>query len=226
MLLAALAAWGWMRPREAAFMNRYALFLRANEAVAAAALGGHVAISPDGRRIVYMGRGEGATRLWVKDPDQVSPTPLQGTDGASSPFFSPDGRQLGFVKDGKTVRILPLEGGSPLTLTDSANATAADWGSDGYVYFEVDSGISRIRATGGRAETVYKFPPADHVIGAEWPIVLPGCQGTSVPASQGGAERGGLRDPGDAAAEGRGARTSSRHLRAICGGWASRRRDG
>jgi Tol biopolymer transport system component len=177
LLLAAVATWGWLRPREHPFMNRYALFLRENEGVAASALGGHVAISPDGRRIVYMGRGEGTTRLWVKDADQVSPTLLQGTDGASSPFFSPDGRQLGFVKDGKTVRILPLEGGSALTLTDSANATAADWGSDGYVYFEVDSGISRIRATGGRSEKVYTFPARDHVLGAEWPVVLPGAHG-------------------------------------------------
>jgi serine/threonine-protein kinase len=158
-------------------MNRYALFLRDNEAVAATALGGHVAISPNGRRIVYMGRGEGTTRLWVKDADQIAPIVLAGTEGATSPFFSPDGRQLGFVKDGKTVRILPLEGGSPLTLTDSANATAADWGSDGYVYFEVDSGISRIRATGGRSEPVYKFPATERVLGAEWPVVLPGARG-------------------------------------------------
>src|SRR6476661_2578933 len=59
LLLLAVAASGWMRPREQPFMNRYALFLRANEAVATTALGGHVAISPNGRRIVYMGRGEG-----------------------------------------------------------------------------------------------------------------------------------------------------------------------
>ncbi|MBK5189476.1 MAG: PD40 domain-containing protein, partial [Gemmatimonadaceae bacterium] len=128
-------------------------------------------------RIIYMGRGEGTTRLWVKDAGQIAPTAIPGTDGASSPFFSPDGRQLGFVKDGKTVRILPLDGGSPLTLTDSANATAADWGSDGYVYFEVDSGISRIRATGGRTEPVYKFAPGDRAIGSEWPVVLPGSKG-------------------------------------------------
>jgi len=175
LLLVALAAVGWMRPRERTFMNRYALFLRANESVAATALGGHVAISPDGKRIVYVGRGEGTTRLWMKNPDQVTPTVIQGTDGATSPFFSPDGRQLGFVKDGKTVRILPLEGGSPLTLTDSANATAADWGSDGYVYFEVDSGISRIRATGGKSEVVYKFVAKD--VGTEWPVVLPDSRG-------------------------------------------------
>ncbi|MDB4910728.1 MAG: protein kinase, partial [Gemmatimonadetes bacterium] len=177
LLLIAVAVSGWMRPREQPFMNRYALFLRANEAVATTALGGHIAISPNGRRIVYMARGEGTTRLFVKDADQLSPTPLQGTDGASSPFFSPDGRQLGFVKDGKTVRVLPLEGGSPLTLTDSANATAADWGSDGYVYFETDSGIARIRATGGRSERVYTFGASDHVVGAEWPVVLPGSKG-------------------------------------------------
>jgi serine/threonine-protein kinase len=177
LLLAGFAAWGWLRPRPHSFMNRYALFLRDSEAVATSALGGHIAISPDGRRVVYVGRGEGTTRLWLKDAEQVSPTVLAGTGGALSPFFSPDGRELGFVKDGKTVRILPLEGGSPLTLTDSANATAADWGSDGYVYFEVDSGISRIRATGGRSEPVYRFPATERVLGAEWPVVLPGAKG-------------------------------------------------
>jgi eukaryotic-like serine/threonine-protein kinase len=175
LLLAALAAWGWLRPRPHPFVNRYGLFLHNDENVSGSALGGRVAISPDGRRIVYVGRGEGTTRLWVKDADQVRPKALAGTDGALSPFFSPDGRQLGFVKDGRTVRILPLDGGSPLTLTDSANSTAGDWGSDGYIYFEVDSGISRIRATGGRSEPVYKF--TDHVIGSEWPVVLPGAHG-------------------------------------------------
>ena len=177
LLLAALAAWGWLRPRPHPFMSRYALFLSSNEAVTAGTLAGRIAISHDGRRIVYVGRGEGTTRLWIKEAGQIRPTALAGTDGGVSPFFSPDGRQLGFVKDGRTVRILPLDGGSPLTLTDSANATAADWGSDGYVYFEVDSGISRIRATGGRSEPVYKFAASDHLLGTEWPVVLPGARG-------------------------------------------------
>ncbi|HTS88929.1 MAG TPA: protein kinase [Gemmatimonadales bacterium] len=175
--LAAIAAWGWFRPSPHPFLVRYALALRNQEAVSSGLLAGRVAISPDGRRIIYVGRGEGNTRLWVKDADQVRPTPLSGTDGATSPFFSPDGRQIGYVKDGRTVRVLPLEGGSPLTLTDSANATAADWGSDGYIYFEVDSGISRIPAGGGHPEPVYKFAASDHVIGTEWPVVLPGARG-------------------------------------------------
>jgi serine/threonine-protein kinase len=175
ILFAAVAGWAWLRPEQRPFMNRYALFLRDNEVVATQALGGRVSVSPDGRRIVYVGRSEGSTRLMMKEASQVSPAPIAGTEGAVSPFFSPDGKQVGFVKDGKTVRIFPLDGGSPLTLTDSANATAADWGTDGYVYFEVDSGINRIRATGGRAEPVYKF--GQHVIGTEWPVVLPGAHG-------------------------------------------------
>ena len=178
LLLAVIATTGWLRPREQPFTTRYALLLRPNEAVASNLLAGHVAISPDGKRIVYVGRASGGiTRLWMKDADQVSPTILAGTDGATSPFFSPDGRQVGFVKDGRTVRTLSLEGGSPLTLTDSANATAADWGSDGYVYYEAESGINRIRSTGGRSEEVYKISPKDHALGTEWPIVLPGARG-------------------------------------------------
>lgn len=177
LLLAAVAAWGWLRPRPHPFTNRYTLFLHDSQAIVGTALGGHVAISPDGRRIVYMGRGQRGTQLWLKDAGQIGATALSGTDGASSPFFSPDGRQLGFIKGGRSVHVLSLEGGSPLTLADSVNATAADWGSDDYVYVEVDSGISRIRATGGRLEPVYTFTAADHILGVEWPVVLPGARG-------------------------------------------------
>ena len=174
LLAIALGAWGWLRPRAQSFMNRYALFLNNEESVSGTANGGHVAISPDGRRLVYVGRGEGSSRLYMKEAGQVNPIALQGTDGGSSPFFSPDGRQIGFIVNGTIVRILPLDAGAPLTLTDKANTTAGDWGSDGYVYFETDFGIARIRATGGPMDTVFAMPASAHMIGAEWPVVLPG----------------------------------------------------
>jgi serine/threonine-protein kinase len=179
VLLAGLAAWGWLRPSPRPYLNRYVMHLREYEALATGVLGGHIAISPDGRRIVFTGRGEGTNRLWIKDADQIAPTPLAGTEGVLSPFFSPDGRNLGFVKDGRTIRLMPLDGGSPTTLTDSANATAADWGTDGNIYFEVDSGISRMPAGGGRSEPVFRFAsaPGKHPLGAEWPVVLPGMKG-------------------------------------------------
>jgi len=178
VLLAALAAWGWLRPRAHPYMSRYTLALPRDAAVISTVIGSHVAISPDGRHMVYVANGESGSHLLMKDVGKVDPVPIEGTNGATNPFFSPDGRQLGFVVNGgKTVRVLPLDAGSPLTLTDSANTTSADWGSDGYVYFETFTGLARIRATGGTTETVYTFPPGGHMIGDEWPVVLPGAHG-------------------------------------------------
>ncbi len=172
------ALWGWLRPAPAQPVSRFSLFLRASEALQPIGQsGGRVAISPDGRRLVYLGPGGGGTRLWLRRLDQLDATPISGTEGGTSPFFSPDGRQIGFINRGRTVRIVSLEGGPPLTLTDSANTTGGDWGADGYVYFEVDSGIARIRATGGSVEPVFTISQARKETGTEWPVVLPGASG-------------------------------------------------
>jgi len=64
-----------------------------------------------------------------------------------------------------------------LTLTDKANSTSGDWGDDGYVYFEVDSGIARIRPSGGGIESVYTMSKEQNEVGTEWPNVLPGASG-------------------------------------------------
>jgi serine/threonine-protein kinase len=177
--LATIAAlWGWLRPTPVPPVNRFSLFLRPQETLQPVGTsGGRLAISPDGQSLVYVGPGEGGTRLWLLEHDQLRPTPISGTEGGLSPFFSPDGRHIGFIKDGRIVRVLSLDGGPSLTLTDSANTTGGDWGSDGYVYFEIDSGIGRVRATGGTAEPVFKLSQERKEIGSEWPVVLPHASG-------------------------------------------------
>jgi len=177
VLLGAIAGWGWLRPRAHPYMSRYTLTLPRDAPIVSTVIGSHVAISPDGRRMVYVATAESGSRLWMKDVGKVEPTPIDGTDGATNPVFSPDGRQLAFIVNGKTVRVLPLDAGSPLTLTDSANSTSADWGSDGYVYVETFTGLARIRASGGSLEPVFTFPKGAHIIGTEWPVVLPGARG-------------------------------------------------
>jgi serine/threonine-protein kinase len=177
-VLAIVAAWGWMRPRPVSLVNRYSLFLRPTEQLRPLpGSGNRIAISPDGTKMVYLGPGLNGTVLWLRQHDQLRATPIPGTEGGASPFFSPDGRQLGFLKGGTSVRVLSLQGGPPLTLSDSINSTAADWGPDGYIYVETDSGIARIRATGGSLEPVYQMSTAKHEIGSEWPLALPGAQG-------------------------------------------------
>jgi eukaryotic-like serine/threonine-protein kinase len=175
----AAALWGWLRPAPAPLLSQFGLALRTSQGLQppAPSGGGRIALSPDGRALVYSGPGEGGTRLWLRRLDQLDATPIAGTEAASSPFFSPDGQRIGFIKEGTAVRIASLAGAPTVTLYDKANSTSGDWGTDGYIYFEVDSGIARMRAVGGSIEPIYKIAPERKEIATEWPTVLPGATG-------------------------------------------------
>ncbi|HKT61076.1 MAG TPA: protein kinase, partial [Gemmatimonadales bacterium] len=173
----AAALWGWLRPQPAPVVNRYSLLLRAAEALRPSAIAGNVAISPDGNRIAYIGPAEGGTRLWLREHDKLRPIPIGGTEAGVSPFFSPDGNQLAFIVGGRSLRVAPLGGGPPITLSDSLNASGGDWGSDGYIYTELNEGLGRLRATGGPIEVLFRLSDERHEIGAEYPSVLPGGKG-------------------------------------------------
>jgi eukaryotic-like serine/threonine-protein kinase len=178
----AAALWGWLRPAPAPPLTQFAMALRSDETLAppSNAGGARVAVSPDGRTIAYVGPGTAAPRLWLRRLDQLSATPIAGTDGASSPFFSPDGRRIGFIKTGTSVRIASLDGAPTVTIFDKANSTGGDWSDDDWIYFEVDSGIARIRPAGGTPELVHKIDQDANEVGAEWPFALPGGKGVLV----------------------------------------------
>ncbi|MEP7176249.1 MAG: protein kinase [Gemmatimonadales bacterium] len=171
------AGWGWLRPAPAPSVNRFSLYLPPTQALAPVNISGNrIAISPDGQRIVYVGPSPGGVQLWLRDHDQLSAVPVPGTVGAGSPFFSPDGTQLGFLIGGNKLRSVALGGGPTVTLSDSVNSSGGDWGPDGRIYIETDSGIARLPATGGRVELLYNML-AHQEAGAEFPIVLPGAKG-------------------------------------------------
>ncbi len=173
----ATALWGWLRPTVEPTVNRFSLFLLPEQALQPVTQSGNrIAISPDGKRLVYVGPAERGGKLWLREHDQLSSTPIAGTDGAGTPFFSPDGRSVGFLIQGTTLRTVSLDGGPVLTLSDSVNSTGGDWGTDGYIYVEGDSGIIRMRSSGGAAELVYNALGRNEV-GAEWPMLLPGARG-------------------------------------------------
>jgi eukaryotic-like serine/threonine-protein kinase len=171
------ALWAWLRPGPEAPVNRFSLFFPPEQALLQVTQSGNrVTISPDGRRIVYVGPAERGGQLWLREHDQLNSTPIAGTEGAGTPFFSPDGRHVGFLVSGTKVRTVSLDGGPVLTLSDSANSTGGSWGSDGYIYFEVDSGIGRMPSSGGSTELIYNALSRKEV-GAEWPVLLPEARG-------------------------------------------------
>src|SRR6187551_3094096 len=140
-----VAAWGWLRPGPVPSVNRFSLYMPPAQALAPANISGNrIAISPDGQRMVYVGPAQAGVQLWLREHDQLSATPVPGTVGGGSPFFSPDGSQLAFLVQGTKLRTVALGGGPTVSLSDSVNSSGGDWAADGNIYIEVDSGIARL----------------------------------------------------------------------------------
>ncbi|MGH7644489.1 MAG: hypothetical protein ACREMR_02785, partial [Gemmatimonadales bacterium] len=83
-----------------------------------------VALSPDGRMLAFVGRGPRGNQIYLRAMADSIPRPVSGTAAGYGPFFSPDGRQLGFWTP-QRLQWVPLEGGTPTPIADSAGAFAA-----------------------------------------------------------------------------------------------------
>ena len=119
---------------------------------------GQHAISPDGRKLVFAGGAPGRRRLYLRSLDSLETQPLEGTDGAVSPFWSPDSRSLGFLADGKLQR-LDFGAGPPRTVCDAPSLqTLPSWGSSGKILLvEIgpgQRGILVVDASGGTPQPV------------------------------------------------------------------------
>jgi serine/threonine protein kinase/Tol biopolymer transport system component len=116
------------------------------------------ALSPDGRRLAFVVSTSQTTgQLWVRALDQVSPQPLAGTENASGPFWSPDGRRLGFFADGKLKLVDLVTAGAPVVLADvNLNGGGGTWNAEGVIVFGAGPGrpLMRVPASGGTAVEV------------------------------------------------------------------------
>jgi eukaryotic-like serine/threonine-protein kinase len=135
---------------------------------------GAIVISPDGSRVVFSAAdSEGGTRLYVRAMDATAVTPLNGTDGATFPFWSPDSRSVGFFSGGKMKRI-DISAGTPLTICNAAVARGGSWGRDGTIIFTpgVNTGIWKVAATGGTPVEIIKVEQPQYTT-YRWPWMLP-----------------------------------------------------
>ncbi len=136
-----------------------------------------VAISRDGSRIAYVGQKDGKDRIFVRLLEAAEATPLDGTEGGSGPFFSPDGQWLGFFA-GSKLRKITVSGAGLQTLADAPFHRGGDWGDDGFIYFAPTNvgGIWRVPEGGGAATEVTRLDPSTGEISHRWPRRIPGTQ--------------------------------------------------
>jgi eukaryotic-like serine/threonine-protein kinase len=133
---------------------------------------GPPAISPDGRNLVFVGLWEGRHMLLLRPIDSVSAQPLSGTEHGKFPFWSSDGKSLGFFADGNLKR-LDLAGGPPTTLAPAPNGRGGSWAGNVIVYApSIYDVIYRVSATGGTPTSVTKLDRSLHTT-HRWPFFLP-----------------------------------------------------
>jgi Tol biopolymer transport system component/tRNA A-37 threonylcarbamoyl transferase component Bud32 len=136
-----------------------------------------LAVSPNGHTVAVVGReSERKNLLWIYEPGSQEATSIANTEGANFPFWSPDGRSIGFFADGRLKRV-DTAGGPVQTLCDAPTGRGGSWNKDGVILFtpsgQLGTGLYRIAATGGTA-TQITFPDRDHGEDSHrWPLFLP-----------------------------------------------------
>jgi len=134
-----------------------------------------VAISPDGRRLVYtIMDATGTVRLWVRRLDSLAAQPLTGTEGATLPFWSPDSRYVAFFAYGK-LRKVPVAGGSPEVICDAPDGRGGSWSKDGVIVFAPLSmgPLLKVAAEGGEPVELARPDRARGDTGLRFPCFLP-----------------------------------------------------
>jgi Tol biopolymer transport system component len=168
----AISAWlGYTRarsvPRHSAQVLHTSLLLPEKVALNSAAL------SPDGSRVVFSGiDAAGTIQLWLRPLDSESATRLAGTEGGVLPFWSPDGRFIGFFADKKLKRV-EATGGAALALYD-VDGVGGAWAPGGDILFSPPSGpILRLPASGGTPSPVTVLDTARGETAHRYPFFLP-----------------------------------------------------
>jgi eukaryotic-like serine/threonine-protein kinase len=134
---------------------------------------GPMALSPDGTRVAFVGRDAAGERsLFVRALDEPEAAKLAGTVNADFPFWSPDGKSIGFFAAGRLLRI-DADRGTPDVLAETGDGAGGAWGANGVILFASRTyrGIQRIAESGGKPETLTQPGPDD--FGHRWPAWLP-----------------------------------------------------
>src|SRR5450631_4008866 len=170
---AAIAGWALLRERPPASPAR-ALKLAVIPPTGTVS-SGPIDLSPDGTQIAFTAAGPGGRKkLYVRSLDSLEAKALPGTDDADAPFFSPDGRSLGFFA-GKRLKRIDIAGGPPRELAGAPDHRGGSWGPQNVIIFAAEGGgpIYQIPAAGGAVKPVTTLDAAEKEVSHRWPRFLP-----------------------------------------------------
>jgi serine/threonine-protein kinase len=160
-----------LRPSSPRGVTRLSIHLPAGQVLT----GGAPAVSRDGRYIAYVARGpNGVARLYLRALESFTATEIPYSEGASLPFFSPDGSRIGFFARGKLLTA-SREGGAPAAIADASYVPiGATWGDDDAIFYvpALTSGLLRVSASGGKPERLTEPDEGAKGYAHVWPQYL------------------------------------------------------
>ena len=133
------------------------------------------AVAPDGRHIAFTAANASGVRLFVRDLESLDAKAIAGTEGATQPFWSPDGQSLAYFGNGKLMKVA-LPNGAPTAVAEAPAGRGGAWTSSGSIVFSPDlilSGLSRVPAEGGTAEPITLLDASRGETSHWWPVALP-----------------------------------------------------
>jgi serine/threonine-protein kinase len=145
----------------------------------------HLAAAPDGKRVAFLGSSARGVSVYLREVGEIEAKLVPDGENARSPFFSPDGRWLGFAQGSRLMKV-PLGGGSPVPVCDipgeagspgeAGRVRGASWGSEGTIVFSPapNLGLWRVPAEGGTPRPLTTPNAQKSEMSHRWPHVLPG----------------------------------------------------
>jgi len=167
------AIWN-LKPTPLQPVSRLVITLPPGQQLAGLDDGPAVALSPDGTHLAYVARVGLTQQLYLRAMDSLESKPILGTEGATEPFFSPDGQWVGFFAGGKLMKV-SVGGGPALVLSDASRSRGASWGSLGIIAYAPTANVSALQQVpdaGGTPQPLTRLRKGE--VAQRWPEFLPG----------------------------------------------------
>jgi len=177
----AIAVWSVTRPAPAPQLpSRWTIELPQEHQLAVSLWDRPLAVSPDGAYLAYVTESRGVRQLWLRWRNAFEARPVAESEGATNPFFSPDGRWIAFAAQSRLYKV-PVSGGRPIPICELGGVgLGGSWGeNDTIVVAQIDQGLRRVSAMGGVPDDL-QFEAEGPTVADErwfwigWPQVLRG----------------------------------------------------